>query len=93
MLVLVGGGFAEAVQARLVTLVVAVREVEPSDGKACVDELLEHGDLPARRAQRAHDLGLPRRRVGLAQDRFEVDVAPAEARAGGAELGLRQTHG
>lgn len=93
MLLLVGGGFAEAVEAGLVALVVPVREVEPRDGEACVDELLEHRDVPARRAQGAHDLGLTGRRVRLAKDRLEVDVAAAEAGAGGAELGLRQTHG
>jgi hypothetical protein len=92
VLVLVGGGLAEAVEAGLVPLVVAVREVEAGNGQPGVDQGLEHGNVPARRAQGANDLGLAGRRVGLAKDRLEVDVPAAKAGTGGTELGLRKAH-
>lgn len=46
MLILVLGRLPQPIQASLVSLVITVREVEPSDVHAGIDEALEGGDVP-----------------------------------------------
>ena len=81
-------GLPDPVQARLVTLVIAVGEVEPRDVHSRLDESLEGGNVPARRSHGAYDLRLARRDVARGHDGGKGDVRPAQLGSAGGCLGL-----
>ena len=89
MLVLVLGGRLESIQARLVSLMVAMRKVESRHGQSRVNQLFQLRNGPAGRAERANDLGLGRIRID-AQDAGQGNVGAAEFRARHAGSSLTQ---
>jgi hypothetical protein len=89
MLVLVGSGLAETIQASLVALVVAVREVESGDTHSFIDQILQSWDIPTSRTQSANNFGLSTGTFGLGHDRLQGDVGSSELGAAANECGLR----
>ena len=81
-------GLSDPVQTRLVTLVVAVGEVEPRDVHPRLDESLEGGNVPTRRSHGAYDLRLARRDIAGVYDGGEGDVRSAQLGSAGGCLGL-----
>jgi hypothetical protein len=90
---LVGGRFPHSIQTGLVSFMISVRKVEACDSESSIDQLLELRNVPARGAQRAHDLALAFLSLGLGHDLFERNVGAAEFRAGSSHFGLREGHG
>jgi len=75
---LVAGRLPETVEAGLVSLVISVGEVEPSDRHAGIDELFQGGDIPTGRAESTNDLGMTVLDLGGGRNGVEGDVPTAK---------------
>jgi hypothetical protein len=68
---------------------VSVREVKSGNTETFVDQILEHGDIPASRSQSADDFRLTVRSVGLLHNLLQGNVRSSEFRASTSKVGLR----
>lgn len=78
---LVLGSLAKPIKARLVSLVVAVGEIESSNIHTGVYHLFQGFDTPASRSQGADDLRLACGSIGHSLDLGEVDVGTPQFRS------------
>ena len=78
MSILVLGSLSNTIQARLMSFVVTMTEIKPSNVHTSIDQLLEGGNVPTGRAHGADDLGFTGGYIGGFCDTLESNVGAAE---------------
>jgi hypothetical protein len=88
MSILILGRLPNTVKACLVTLMIAMAEVEPSNIHSSIDELLDGGNVPTGWTHGADDFRLALADITGSLDTSKGDIRSAELRTGGCCLRL-----